>query len=36
MQANHPSLDDYQRNTKEGIERLFADFEKIDCSITQR
>jgi len=35
MQAFHPSPGDFQRYTVQGIERLFSQFEKIDCSITR-
>lgn len=35
LQGYHPSPGDYQRFTITGIERLFAAFEKIDCSPTR-
>lgn len=35
MQAYHPSPGDFQRYTIDGIQRLFHEFEKIDCTITR-
>ena len=35
MQAYHPSPGDFQRYTIDGIQRLFARFEKVECSVTR-
>jgi len=35
MQAYHPSPGDFQRYTIDGIQRLFHDFEKVECSISR-
>lgn len=35
MQAYHPSPGDFQRYTIDGIQRLFHQFERVDCSITR-
>ncbi len=35
MQGYHPSPGDYQRYTMDGLQKLFADFHKLECGITR-
>jgi len=35
MQGYHPSPGDYRRFTIDGIQQLFKNFERVDCSITR-